>query len=60
MKAWEDADARIRQILSGITFVELVGRAREEDALTNHVWRRRRNVSLVVIVHTLGSVFGEN
>jgi Rrf2 family protein len=37
MKAWEDVDAKVRQILNEITFAELVDRAKEEDSLTYHI-----------------------
>ena len=29
MRAWQDVDARLQEILSGITFAELVGRAKK-------------------------------
>jgi len=35
MKAWEDVDAKMHQILSGITFAELVDRMRKKRERSN-------------------------
>ena len=37
MRAWEDVDATVGEMLGGITFAELVDRARAEDPLMYHI-----------------------